>query len=63
MPFYCHWRFEIKPRIFFKYIIKWGEKEEVRLCIVDEEEGTDTFLDLDELKTWITGILFPLMKP
>ena len=40
-------------KYIFKYIMKGGEKVEVRLrTVVDSEEGTNTYLDLDELKTW-----------
>ena len=44
-------------KYIFKYIMKGGEKVEVRLRTVEGEEGTDTFLDLDELKTWTAGRL------
>ena len=44
-------------KYIFKYIMKGGEKVEIRLRRVDTEDSTNTFLDLDELKTWADGRL------
>jgi hypothetical protein len=55
--FQTHINVEISTSIksfkyIYKYIHKGGDKAEIRLRTINEEEGPQTYADLDELKNW-----------